>query len=309
MPQKSFAVLHVKKISGSGAGGIGSHISRKHTPANADPERIHLNQELVKSRSNSLKQDIDERIREGYTSKRKIRTDAVRAVGVILSGSPEEMKKIEKDGRLDEWCQANKKFVQERFGKDNVLRCTLHMDERTPHLHAVFTPITKDGKLHFKSFIDGKKGLTRLQDEYAKEMANFGLKRGLKQSVARHTTTREYYARLEAVPPVAIQKNMLGQPKNGEEERLTDEFKKITAAALTREAETARYWGAMQQTTRQNKTLKELLEREKSDHKRTENLLIKIGKGDQTTLRAIERAVQKDAPKQHKGRNQGPQIG
>lgn len=65
----------------------------------------------------------------------------------------------------------------------------------------------------------------------------------------------------------------------------------------------------MQQTTQQNKTLKELLEREKSNHKKTENLLIKIGKGDQTTLRAIERAVQKDTPKQNKRRNQGPQIG
>ncbi len=304
---KSFAVLHVTKISGSGAGGIGAHISRNHTPANADPERAHLNQELVKPRSSSLKKDIDQRIQEGYTSDRKIRKDAVRAVGVILSGSPDQMKKIEKDGRLDEWCQANKKFIQERFGKDNVLRCTLHMDEATPHIHAVFTPI-KDGKLRFKDFLDGKKGLTRLQDDYAKEMANFGLKRGFKQTRAKHITTRQYYAQLEAVPPVQIKKNLLGHPKAGEEERLSDEFKKIRGAALTKTAEAARYWGAMQQTTRQNKTLEELLKREKENHKRTESLLKKIGLGDKETLERVQRAVQKDTPKRDRGQNKGPQI-
>lgn len=290
---KSFAVLHVKKISGSGAGGIGAHISRKHTPANADPERAHLNQELVKPRSSSLKKDIDQRIQEGYTSDRKIRKDAVRAVGVILSGSPDQMKKIEKEGRLDEWCQANLKFVQERFGKDNVLRCTLHMDEKTPHLHAVFTPI-KGGKLRFKDFIDGKKGLTRLQDEYGKEMADFGLKRGFKQSRSKHITTRQYYAQLEAIPPVKIKKNLLGHPKVGEEERLSDEFKKIRGAALTKTAEAARYWGAMQQAHLENKRVLNSLNKEKDQRKKTEELLKKlVVNKDVDLLKKLEKAFAK----------------
>lgn len=165
----SFAVLHVTKFAGSGGGGIGAHIDRKHTPKNADPARTELNREIIPPRSSSMKKDIDERIQEGYTSTRKIRTDAVRAVGVILSGSHEQMKEIQKSGRLDEWCQANLKFAQDKFGKDNLIRFTLHMDEKTPHIHAVFTPI-KDGKLHYKSFVDGKKGLTQLQDDYAREM-------------------------------------------------------------------------------------------------------------------------------------------
>lgn len=129
----SFAVLHVTKFAGSGSGGIGAHIDRKHTPKNADPARTELNREIIPPRSSSMKKDIDERIQEGYTSTRKIRTDAVRAVGVILSGSHEQMKKIQASGRLDEWCQANLKFAQDKFGKDNLIRFTLHMDEKTPH--------------------------------------------------------------------------------------------------------------------------------------------------------------------------------
>src|SRR5690554_7908044 len=78
----SFAVLHVTKFAGSGSGGIGAHIDRKHTPKNADPARTELNREIIPPRSSSMKKDIDERIQEGYTSTRKIRTDAVRAVGV-----------------------------------------------------------------------------------------------------------------------------------------------------------------------------------------------------------------------------------
>lgn len=228
----SYAVLHVSKLSGGGGGGIGAHIDRKHTPKNADPERKHLNKELIEPRSPSMKKDIDERIKEGYTSSRKIRKDAVKAVGIILSGSHERMKKIEKDGRLDEWCQDNIKFVEKRFGKENLIRCTLHMDEKTPHLHVVFTPITEDGRLHFKTFLDGKKDLTKLQDDYGKEMGKYGLKRGLEQSRAKHTTTREYYAKLENVPPIEIKTGVLGRPKEGENERITEEFKRMTAAVI-----------------------------------------------------------------------------
>lgn len=235
---KQFAVLHVTKFNGS-SGGIGAHIDRKHTPKNADPDRLELNREFIESNTGSMKKDIDRRISEGYTSKRKIRKDAVKAVGVILSGSPGQMKKIEGEGRLEEWAKANFKFAQEKFGKENLVRFTLHMDEATPHIHAVFTPI-KDGKLHYKSFIDGKKGLSNLQEEYGLKMADFGLKRGLKHSRAKHTTTREYYAKMEDVKPVKIKTNILGRPKEGEEERITEEIKKVAAKAFSTEVESSR---------------------------------------------------------------------
>lgn len=223
----SFAVLHVTKFSGGGGGGIGAHIDRQHIPKNADPDRQDLNKELITPRSTSMKKDIDTRIQEGYTSTRKIRKDAVRAVGVILSGSHEQMKKIEAEGKINEWADKNLEFCQKRFGSDNIVRFTLHMDEKTPHIHAVFTPITEDGRLHFKSFIDGKRALTKLQDDYAKEMAEYGLIRGREHSRTKHQTTREYYAKIEDVEPIELKTNILGQPQKGEEERINEEFKKI----------------------------------------------------------------------------------
>lgn len=272
----SFAVLHVTKFSGSGGGGIGAHIDRHHIPKNADPARVALNRELIQNRSTSLKKDVEARISEGYKSDRKIRTDAVKAVGVVVSGSHEQMKKIEAAGKLDAWCDANVKFLQERFGKENLVRCTLHMDERTPHIQAVFVPITEGGKLHFKSFIDGKQGLTQLQTDYAQKMAGFGLIRGIEQSRAKHTTTREYYAQIEAVKDVKIERNILGQVKKGEEERITEEFKKLKATALTKDSENKRFWAVILNEKAKNDKLLIELKKERENALKTQNVLKQI---------------------------------
>lgn len=304
----SFAVLHVSKLSGSGSGGIGAHIDRKHTPKNADPARTELNREIIPPRSSSMKKDIDERIQEGYTSTRKIRTDAVRAVGVILSGSHEQMKEVQKSGRLDEWCQANLKFAQDKFGKDNLVRFTLHMDEKTPHIHAVFTPI-KDGKLHYKSFVDGKNGLTQLQDDYARKMERFGLNRGLKQTRTKHTTTREYYAKLEAVPPVAIQKNILGQPKSGEEERINEEFKKIKAAAIEKEHESGRFRGAFRAERQKTDRLTGEVEKKANLAAKFENWIKRlVVNKDINLLKELEQAFTKPEKKPGQNRSHGRGI-
>lgn len=304
----SFAVLHVTKFAGSGSGGIGAHIDRKHTPKNADPARTELNREIIPPRSSSMKKDIDERIQEGYTSTRKIRADAVRAVGVILSGSHEQMKKIQASGRLDEWCQANLKFAQAKFGKENLVRCTLHMDEKTPHIHVVFTPI-KDGKLHYKSFIDGKSGLTKLQDDYAREMQNFGLNRGLKQTRVKHTTTREYYAKLEAVPPVELKKNLLGQPKPGEEERLTEEFKKMKAAAIEKERESGRFQGAFRAERQKTDKLTEEIEKKVNLVAELENMIKRlVVNKDLNLLKQLEQVFTKPEKKPGQNRSHGRGI-
>lgn len=51
------------------------------------------------------------------------------------------MMKIANDGRLDNWIDANLKWLRDTFGEDNLVSCVLHMDEKTPHLHATVVPI------------------------------------------------------------------------------------------------------------------------------------------------------------------------
>lgn len=194
----NYVVLHAEKCKGN-LTRIGQHIDRTHTPDNADPERAHLNEELVQPRSHNLTDDVNHRIKEGYTKKKNIRKDAVKAMRVVLSGSPEQMQRITKDdAQFREWKKANLNFFAERFGVKNLVRFSLHMDETTPHIHAVVVPLSPDGELSAKKMFGGPKELTQLQTDYAEAMKRFGLGRGKENSTAKHTDIREYYARVNA---------------------------------------------------------------------------------------------------------------
>ena len=183
-------VLHVTKFQ-KNTGGLGHHIDRIEIPKNADKNLTHLNIEIVKPQGN-LQQDIAKRIYEAEIP-RKIRDNAVRYVGIIASGSHEQMKKIEDNGDLDQWAMDNYNFMAEKYGKENIIRASLHMDEKTPHIHFGIVPITKDNRLSAKSFFDGKVALRKLQDDYALKMAKYGLERGVPNEKRRHITTKQYY--------------------------------------------------------------------------------------------------------------------
>ena len=45
------------------------------------------------------------------------------------------MERIEKEGRVDEWCADNMSYFAFMFGKDNIVAAHLHRDEETPHIH------------------------------------------------------------------------------------------------------------------------------------------------------------------------------
>lgn len=192
-----FAVFHAEKMSASGAG-LGNHIDRKegheHTFQNADAERRHLNQAFAVTGHcvKPLHTAITDRIAEGYTGTTAIRKDAVRALSLVFTGTHEDMKAIEADReKMKEWLKANYQFVAQEFGKENVVRLVLHLDEKTPHLHAVVVPL-REGKLTAKTILGNKKDMSQRQDRYAQAMAPFGLSRGVRGSKAIHNSEGWY---------------------------------------------------------------------------------------------------------------------
>lgn len=212
-----FAVLHLSKAKGNDAGTSG-HIERKINPENADETRTHLNEELIKFPAGvkTRTQAIAHRI-EHAGIKRKITTDQVRAIRVLLSGSAEDMQRIEKQGQLKNWCNDNIEWLYLTFGKENVVAATLHRDEKSPHIHATIVPIVKgesckarnknsQGKKRYKKpknavrlcadDVMSRQKLTYYQDSYAAAMQPYGLERGIKGSEASHVTTQEYYKKL-----------------------------------------------------------------------------------------------------------------
>ena len=209
-----FVVLHMEKAHGSDSGTT-AHIERFIIPKNADPTRTHLNRKLItypdgiKDRTAAIQKRLEE---AGLT--RKIGNNQVRAIRINVSGTHEDMKRIEKEGRLDEWCADNMKYFADLFGKENIVAAHLHRDEETPHIHITLVPIVKGERKRKKREEQAKKRyrnkpantvrlcaddiMTRLklksyQDSYAVVMAKYGLQRGIEGSKARHKSTTQYY--------------------------------------------------------------------------------------------------------------------
>mgnify|MGYP000240211877 FL=1 len=209
-----FVVLHMEKAHGSDSGTT-AHIERFIIPKNADPTRTHLNRKLVaypdgiKDRSAAIQRRLEE-----AELTRKIGNNQVRAIRINVSGTHEDMERIEREGRLDEWCADNMKYFADTFGKENIVAAHLHRDEETPHIHITLVPIVKGERKRRKREEQAKKRyrkkptdtvrlcaddiMTRLrlksyQDTYAEAMAKYGLQRGIDGSKARHKSTQQYY--------------------------------------------------------------------------------------------------------------------
>ena len=57
-------------------------------------------------------------------------------------------------------------FLIGRVGRENIVSAVVHMDEKTPHLHLTFVPLTKDNRLCAKEIIGNRANLTKWQDDF-----------------------------------------------------------------------------------------------------------------------------------------------
>lgn len=216
MSNTQYAVCHLQRGSGNDSG-MSCHIERKdangkkYIPVNADANRTQLNRELiafpagVQNRTDAIQFRI---IHAGLH--RKVGKNQCKAIRIILTGTHEQMMKIQDSGRLDKWTDANLKWLRETFGEDNLVSCVLHMDEKTPHLHATVVPIvtterlrkkregekkyeTKSGPRLSADDVMRRSKLHKYQNSYAAAMKPFGLQRGIVGSTAKHQANSEYY--------------------------------------------------------------------------------------------------------------------
>lgn len=200
---KQFAIYHTEKGKGSG-GGLGNHIDRvpgkEHTYKNANPKLLKVNKDFTpeKYKGLSIPQGVKKRIAEGYNGKRKIRTDAVKFLTHIFSGSHDQMHKILRDEKAFQgWLQKTFEFAKKEFGRENTIKVALHLDEKTPHLHIVTVPLTSDGRLSAREIMGNKKDMQRRQDQYAELMKEFGLERGVPGTGIKRETAQDYNRRLK----------------------------------------------------------------------------------------------------------------
>lgn len=195
-----FCTLHFQKATEPIRGDLGNHIDRvpgkeysyRHADLSLSKKNMKLNKDYNKYCALPYNEAIKARVSEGYKGKKALRKDAIWSVNTMLTGSHEELTEIAKNPqKLKEWVQSNLEWCESTFGKDNIVRFTVHLDEKTPHIHCVWCPITEDGRLSAQEWIGNSKKLEALQSSYAEKMKTFGLERGI-SSDKKHVDTEEW---------------------------------------------------------------------------------------------------------------------
>ena len=95
----------------------------------------------------------------------RVRKDSVTAVEVLITASPEFFEKKSRK-EIHEFFSYAVDFMKSKQNPDTYISAVVHVDEKTPHMHLCFVPITVDGRLSAKEIIGNKKRLTQWQDEF-----------------------------------------------------------------------------------------------------------------------------------------------
>ena len=172
MATAQYGILRFAKYKGPEISNIEAHNERtKETYASnpdVDLSRSKFNFHLVEPRD-KYRTQAEARIKECQCP--RVCSNSVRVVETLITASPEffEGKKREEVRAYFEHALG---FLQGRIAPENFISAVVHMDEKTPHMHVSFVPITQDGRLSAKLILGNRKTLTAWQDRYWKHMVS-----------------------------------------------------------------------------------------------------------------------------------------
>ena len=165
MQKAQYEILRFAKYKGSEIGNIEAHNERTKEKYASNPDvdltrtkyNFHLVEPQCKYRAVAEKQIA--------AAGCKTRKDSVRLVEALVTASPEFFKG-KKRADVKEYFEYALKFIQTHQSPETIVSAVVHMDEKTPHMHLTFVPLTADGRLSAKEIIGNKKKLTWWQDEF-----------------------------------------------------------------------------------------------------------------------------------------------
>ena len=162
-------ILRFKKYKGPAISPIEAHNERTKEQYASNPDidtsRSRYNLHLVQPQGR-YREEADRMIAAAHC---RVRKDSVRVVEALVTASPEFFK--DKSNReIRAYFAYALKFLEGRQRPDTFLSAVIHMDEKTPHLHLCFVPLTADGRLSAKDIIGNRKNLVKWQDEFWQHM-------------------------------------------------------------------------------------------------------------------------------------------
>lgn len=164
-----YGILRFKKYKGPAISPIEAHNERTKEQYASNPDidtsRSRYNLHLVQPQGR-YREEADRMIAAAHC---RVRKDSVRVVEALVTASPEFFK--DKSNReIRAYFAYALKFLEGRQRPDTFLSAVIHMDEKTPHLHLCFVPLTADGRLSAKDIIGNRKNLVKWQDEFWQHM-------------------------------------------------------------------------------------------------------------------------------------------
>ena len=172
MDKGQFAILRFAKYKGPEIGNIEAHNERTKEKYASNPDvdlnrskdNFHIVRPADKYRA------MAEALIKQYGCPR-VRSDSVRIVETLITASPEFFKG-KKKSEIRGFFEHAVDFLKQELGEDRLISAVVHMDEKTPHMHVSFVPITQDGHLSAKRILGNRKALTAWQDRYWKHMVS-----------------------------------------------------------------------------------------------------------------------------------------
>ena len=167
-----YAILRFQKRKAGSIASCERHNERRKEAYKSNPdidmERSKDNYHLVPPPRYTYKKEINRMVAEAGC---KVRKDSVMMVETLITASPEFMNSLPPEEQKEYFTMALD-FLAERVGRQNILSAVVHMDEKTPHMHLCFVPITPDNRLSAKTFLGNQKSLSQWQTDYHERMSS-----------------------------------------------------------------------------------------------------------------------------------------
>ena len=169
MAKAQYAILRFAKYKGPTLSRIEAHNERTKdayaSNPNIDTQRSRLNFHPVKPKG-KYRDVSNQIIRESGC---RVRKDSVTAVEVLITASPEFFAD-KKPKEVKEFFDHALEFMKANQDPATYISAVVHVDEKTPHMHLIFVPLTPDNRLSAKTIIGNRKKLTQWQDEFHAHM-------------------------------------------------------------------------------------------------------------------------------------------
>ena len=164
-----YGILRFAKYKGPEIGYIEAHNERTKEKYASNPDvdtsRSKHNFHLIRPHR-KYRAEVERQIAEAGC---RTRSDSVRVVEALITASPEFFDG-KKRAEIKEYFNDALDFIKAYQNENTIISAVVHIDEKTPHMHLCFIPITGDGRLSAKDIVGNKKKLTWWQDEFWKHM-------------------------------------------------------------------------------------------------------------------------------------------